>query len=80
VSAESRSYVAFGFASTHDALNAEALLEDLGMAVTPIPAPTSLGSLCGIALRLEPGDASRARRYLADAEIAVSSSSDIDDF
>jgi Protein of unknown function (DUF3343) len=79
VSRAPRSYRVLGFASTHDALDAEALLDDLGIAVTPIPTPRSLGSLCGIALRLEPADAERAQRYLADASISVASSADIDD-
>ena len=75
-----RTYFVLGFASTHDALDAEALLEDLGVAVAPIPAPKELGSLCGIALRLDPVDADRAYRYLEDAGIAVSSTASINDF
>ena len=79
MSREPRRYLVVGFASTHDALDAEALLEDLGIAVTPIPAPKVLGSLCGIALRLEPADEERALRYLGGAGIVVSSSAQVDD-
>ena len=68
-----------GFGSTHDALDAEALLGDLGIEVTPIPAPKSIGALCGIALRLDPADESRATSYLEAAGIVVSGRSDIMD-
>ena len=55
-----RRFKVLGFASTHDALDAEALLLDLGIDVVPIPAPKTLGTLCGIALRLEVADETRA--------------------
>ena len=55
-----RRFAVLGFASTHDALDAEALLLDLGIDVVPIPAPKTLGTLCGIALRLEIADETRA--------------------
>ena len=51
-----RLFKVLGFASTHDALDAEALLLDLGIDAVPIPAPKALGTLCGIALRIEPAD------------------------
>jgi len=79
VSRQPRSYLVLGFASTHAALDAESLLEDLGIALTPIPAPKVLGSLCGIALRLEPADEDRALRYLEGAGIGISSSAVIED-
>jgi len=79
MSRERRRFVVFGFGSTHDALDAEALLGDLGVTVTPIPTPKSVGSLCGIALRLEPADEERARRYLEGAGIAITSAGEIDD-
>ncbi len=64
------SFVVLGFATTHAALAAERLLLDIGVPVTPIPAPKGLGQLCGIALRLAPADAVRAEGALANADIA----------
>ncbi len=74
-----RPYSVLGFASTHDALDAEALLMDLGIGVVPIPAPKILGALCGIALRLEPADEARALRYLTDAGITVGARGEVED-
>jgi hypothetical protein len=74
-----RQFAVLGFASTHAALDAEALLLDLGIDVVPIPAPKSLGSLCGIALRLEIADRDRAMRYLDGAAIAVETSGEVSD-
>jgi len=68
-----------GFASTHDALDAEALLLDLGIDAVPIPAPKALGTLCGIALRLEPADEKRALSYLSDAGIGVAAHGEVED-
>ena len=66
---ELREFVVLGFASTHDALAAEALLKDLGVPVVPVPAPKELGALCGIALRLEPADLERSRGLLSRASM-----------
>ena len=66
-----RLFIVYGFASTHDALDAEALLDDMGIDVVPIPAPASVSATCGIALRVEVADAERAERYLSNAEITV---------
>ena len=74
-----RRFVVFGFGSTHTALDAEALLSDLGIEVVPIPAPKSLGSLCGIALRIDPTDEARSRRYLEGAGIAIKSQGEVED-
>ncbi len=63
--------VVLGFGTTHAALAAERLLLDIGVPVTPIPAPKDLGQLCGIALRLDPEDAPRAEEVLANADIPV---------
>jgi hypothetical protein len=71
--------VALGFTSTHDALDAEALLGDLGIEVVPIPAPQAISAGCGIALRLEPADEDRALVYLENAGIAVRASTKIED-
>ncbi|NTU71272.1 MAG: DUF3343 domain-containing protein [Coriobacteriia bacterium] len=74
-----RRFVVLGFGSTHDALDAEALLLDLGLAVVPIPAPRTLGALCGIALRLELADEMRATGYLAAAAIATTGRAELED-
>ena len=74
-----RPFVVLGFASTHDALDAESLMADMGIEVVPIPAPKVVGSLCGIALRVDPSDESRAVRYLEGASIVVSGRADIED-
>jgi len=74
-----RPFVALGFASTHLALDAEALLLDLGVEVVPIPAPASLGRMCGIALRLDPADEEMALHYLDRSGIEVAAKTDITD-
>jgi hypothetical protein len=74
-----RPFKVLGFASTHDALDAEALLLDLGIDAVPIPAPKILGTLCGIALRLEPADEKRALGYLVGAGIAVAARGEVED-
>ncbi|MDF1541819.1 MAG: DUF3343 domain-containing protein [Anaerosomatales bacterium] len=75
-----RTFAVLGFATTHTALAAEQLLRDLGVPVTPIPAPASIGNgLCGIALRLEPGDVERADTLLERAELRVAARGDIED-
>jgi hypothetical protein len=75
-----RAYVAFGFASVHDALAAEAALKESGIAATTIPAPRELGQLCGIALRVVPQDADAARRALSAAGREPQATADIQDF
>jgi hypothetical protein len=77
VTREQRPFVVLGFPSTHDALNAETLLGDLGMEAIPIPTPKLLGALCGISLRLDPADETRATAYLASAGIQISGRADI---
>jgi hypothetical protein len=79
MSREPRAFVAFGFASTHDALDAEGLLGDVGIEVVPIPTPASIGAGCGIALRLDPGDEARASEYLVRAGIQVAARVAIED-
>ena len=75
-----RPFEVFGFATTHDALAAEQLLKDLGVPVTPIPAPRSLGgALCGIAPRLEPSDVPRAEELLERAEMVPAARGSIED-
>jgi Putative Se/S carrier protein-like len=76
---EPQRFVVLGFQTTHDALDAEALLGDVGINVVPIPAPKSIGAMCGIALRLAPTDETRATTYLGSAGIAVAGRAEIDD-
>ncbi len=66
-----REFAVFAFATTHDALDAEALLGDLGFEVVPVPAPPDLSANCGIALRVPPEDGDRAATYLDRAGIEV---------
>lgn len=74
-----RTFEVLGFASTHEALDAEALLGDMGLDVVPMPAPTELTATCGIALRVESDEAERAVVYLDRAGIAVSARGQIED-
>ena len=76
---EPRIFAVLGFESTHDALDAETLLGDLGIDVVPIPAPKTIGSSCGIALRIELADEERAAAYLEAAGIAVAARARIED-
>jgi hypothetical protein len=79
VTAEARRFVAFGFASVHDAMAAEDALKAAGVAVVAIPSPRALGELCGIALRVDPADAPSAEDVLADAGLPPVASAEIDD-
>lgn len=73
-------FVVYSFATTHDALSAEALLQDMGVDVVPVPTPPSLGGLCGISMRVPPEQAQHAERLLANAELQWSGKVDIEDF
>lgn len=77
---ERRPFLVLAFNTTHDALDAEALLEDMGIDVTPIPAPPEISASCGIALRLDPTDVDQALVYLDRVGIEVASSVRIEDF
>ena len=74
-----RVFAVLGFESTHDALDAETLLGDLGIDVVPIPAPKTIGAHCGIALRIEVADEARSVAYLDAAGIAIAACIRIDD-
>lgn len=74
-----REFAAFGFESTHEALDAEQLLGDLGIEVVPMPAPKTLGSRCGIALRIELADEDRAAGYLDAAGMVIHARGRIED-
>ena len=60
-------FVAFGFASVHDALEAEDVLRCAEIHAVPIPTPRELGELCGLALRVRPADAARADASMSEA-------------
>jgi hypothetical protein len=79
VTREPRQFAVLGFDSTHDALDAEKLLGDLGIEVVPIPVPKTLGARCGIALRLELADEDRAIGYLEAAGISAGARVRIED-
>ncbi len=74
-----RRFVAYGFASVHDALAAESALTSAGIAVTAIPSPRALGELCGIALRVDPARAGAAEAALESAGLPPRASAEIDD-
>ena len=67
-----RSFAVFGFSSTHDALAAEDLLQDAGIEAVPIPAPTLLGALCGIALRVPEMASEQARSRMEEGGVEPS--------
>jgi len=56
----SQPFVAFGFSSVHDALEAEDVVRRAGIHAVPVPPPKELGELCGLALRVQPADAELA--------------------
>lgn len=67
MTAERRWFVVFGFGSVHETLAGEDALKRAGVPATTIPSPRALGELCGIALRVETGDATAAEDALAEA-------------
>jgi len=71
---ELRDFVVLGFASTHDALSAEAIMKDMGVDAVTVPAPKEIGTLCGIALRVSPEHAERARELLVRGGIEPTAS------
>lgn len=72
-----RPFAVYGFATTHDALAAEAAAKEDGVPVTPIPAPRELGTLCGIALRFELPDAPRAEAAFGLSGVAWTARAEI---
>lgn len=79
MSRETALFAVFGFESTHQALDAESLLGDLGIDVVPIPVPADLSARCGIALRVPDEQAERALIYLNRGGLAPSVRSAIED-
>jgi hypothetical protein len=74
-----RRFVAFGFASVHDAMAAEAALKAAGIQPVAIPSPAALGELCGIALRVEPASSQAVQDILAAAGLPPRASVEIFD-
>ncbi len=74
-----RTFAVLGFASTHDALDAEAALRANDIEVVPIPAPKSIGSLCGIALRVVPEQLERVVACLGAAGVSIAANCEIED-
>lgn len=72
-------FIAYGFASVHDALAAESALRVATVSATAIPSPRALGELCGIALRVAPGDAAMAVAALTAAGLPPVATAEIDD-
>ncbi|MGV8082361.1 MAG: DUF3343 domain-containing protein [Coriobacteriia bacterium] len=79
---EKQRFVVFAFATTHDALHAEQVLEDAGFPVRVVPRPTPIGGSadCGIAVRVREADADAARTALADARVTPSATVAIEDY
>ena len=75
-----RPFLVFAFESTHEAMNAEDALRAAFVQVVPIPTPTTLGGLCGLAMRVPPEESDRAREVLAGAGIPPRAETVIDDF
>jgi len=63
-------FAVYGFATTHDALMAEAALEGARVPATTIPAPRELGSLCGLAMRVLEVDAHGAEAAMMSAGVS----------
>ena len=74
-----RRFAVFGFATTHDALAAEQVLKEYGVEVVPIPAPKTLGDLCGIALRVPADLQDGARAVLEAASVHPASEAAMED-
>lgn len=72
-------FAIYGFATTHDALTAEAAIETARVPVTTIPAPRALGSLCGLAMRVREGDAPDAEAAMTTAGVAWTGRVDLED-
>lgn len=74
-----RPFVVFGFRTTHEALDAEAVLRRAALDVVPVPTPAVLGELCGIAMRVPPEQADPAEEALRAAGLVPESAARIED-
>lgn len=59
----------FTFHNTHDAMNGERLLLDGGIKVKVMALPSSLGSGCGLCLRVASVELDRSRCLLKEAAV-----------
>lgn len=75
-----RPYVVLGFATTHDALAAEDALAGAGIEVVPVPAPSMVSAMCGIALRIDPSSEGASATVLRSAGIAIAARVETTDY
>jgi hypothetical protein len=57
------------FNSTHQALEAESLLEERAFDIDIVPLPEGAGADCGMAIRIEAGDRAAVEALLVEARI-----------
>jgi len=62
-------FVTFTFATTHDAIAAEALLLRAVLDVVPVPAPKTGKALCGLAMRLPAHQARSAEKVMIAGDV-----------
>lgn len=74
-----RRFAVLGFASTHDAIQAERLIRSGTADAVLIPAPGALGSLCGLALRVPVAEQETVAALLAERGITPTGAIEIDD-
>jgi len=74
-----RPFMVLGFASTHDALEAERVLEAAGLDPVPVPAPPAVSALCGIAMRVEPAALREALEVLSAEGIGPVTTTEVED-
>jgi hypothetical protein len=79
VTTELRSFLVYGFDSTHEALRAERALIAADIEVALIPTPRALGSSCGFAVRVPLAVAERAADVLAEAGVDSNGVVEIED-
>lgn len=76
---ERRPFVVFGFGTTHEALDAEAVLKRAGFDVVAVPTPAVIGELCGISMRVAPEHAGPAQEALLLAGITPQAVARVED-
>lgn|GEM_PF-5576024 len=62
-------FVTFTFATTHDAIAAEALFLRAVLDVVPVPAPKTEKALCGLAMRLPAHQACSAEKVMIAGDV-----------
>lgn len=77
---ELRTYVVLGFATTHAALAAEEAMAAAGIEVVPVPAPSTVSAMCGIALRVDPAEEGPATDVLRSAGIIIAARVETTDY